>query len=100
MLGTWHALSPEGADIIFSSSTFRWGKEEGRWLMQESQIWLLDPKQNTGTKWDVKVERMEDKVTLILVAPEDFHYRGKGQYIYFQMTPPQLTHRFQRGLNP
>ncbi len=100
ILGTWHTLSSGSADITFSSGIFQWGKDEGLWKVQGSQIWLLDPIRNTGTKWNVELEQIQNTARLILTSPENFHYHGRGQYFYFQMTPPQLTYRFERGIHP
>ncbi len=91
--GMWKSDSVGFESLIFNETSYILCDEEGRWAIDSDQIWLLSSDGKTGTKWFFK---FEDSNKLVLYQPEDFLYQGGSEYIYIQMTNPNLRIEFFR----
>ena len=92
-IGKWESLIESFNNIEFDYQAYIWGEEKGKWSIQNSEIWLIKENLHDGIKYSFN---FEDNNTLMFYNPEDFLYQGGGEYIYYQMTPPQTKIKFSR----
>ena len=92
-IGQWESETKDFKNIMFNEKNYEWGKDRGRWAINGDEIWLLTENSKYGTKW---FYIFEEKNKLIFLDPEDFIYLVSGEYIYYQMTPPNTKVTFKR----
>ncbi len=94
LAGCWSPIDEgEGARLLLDPpGQFRWGTEQGRYLLGDGSVWLLGP-DRVGTKWKYRLDGDE----LTLHFPESFQYLGGSRYLYFRFQSTKTAHRFRWG---
>ena len=85
-IGSWESDVKDFDKLSFTSEKWIGVNDEGKWAIQENEIWLIGSDLKTCIKWFFDFVG-DDK--LIFYNPEDFHYQGGGNYLYLQFTHPE-----------